>query len=81
MSEQTKAALEAALTAHIADVTDGNLLTDYGIIAASTSMDAIGTGSTVYFYEANEGQPAHVSYGLITYAERSGIWNEDDDDL
>lgn len=81
MSVESKSLLEAALAAHIADVTEGNILTDYCIIAASSSMDDIGTGSTEYFFEANEGQPPHVSYGLITYAERSGIWDEDDDDF
>lgn len=80
MSVQTKAALEAAIQAHIADVTGGNILTDWGLVIASTSMEDIGTGATVYLFESNDGQPAHVSYGLMSYALRSSVWERDDDD-
>lgn len=41
MSDHTKAALEQALQDHILDVTEGNLLTDWALIAASTQMDDI----------------------------------------
>lgn len=79
MSDSTKAALEAAITAHIADLTDGNILTDWGLVIASTSIEDIGTGTTVYMFESNAGQPAHVSYGLMSYALQSSVWQGDDD--
>ena len=80
MSQSTKTTLDAAIAAHIADLTEGNILTDWGLVIASTSMDDIGTGTTVYLFESNDGQPPHVSYGLLSYAMQSSVWEEDDDD-
>lgn len=82
MSEQTKADLEAAVAAHIADKTDGNILTDWALVIASSAMEDIGTGATVYLFESNDNQPAHVSFGLLQYALRSSVWDEgpDEDD-
>ena len=78
MSDQTKADLEAAISVHVADMTEGNLLTDWSLVIASTSVDDIGSGATDYRFEANTGQPPHVSYGLLTYAIQASVWNEDD---
>jgi DNA-directed RNA polymerase subunit E'/Rpb7 len=80
MSTATKAALDAAVAAHIADKTDGDVLTDYALVIASTSMEDIGTGATSYLFEANGNQPAHVSFGLLSYAMHSSVWLSDDDD-
>lgn len=74
MSEATKADLERALTAHIADVTDGDIITD------CTSMDEIGTGTTRYWCEGNNAQPVHVTIGLLQYARETTTWSDDDDD-
>ena len=78
MSAETKAALESAIAAHIADATDGNILTDWGMVTASTTMEDIGSGATVYRFDCNDGQPAHVSYGLMSYALQSSVWEEED---
>jgi len=80
VSDATKAALDIAVEAHIADVTAGGMVTDYALVTASTDMEDIGTGATTYFYEGNNHQPAHVSYGLLSYALNSVIWDEDEDD-
>lgn len=80
MSDQTKAALEEALTAHIADVTDGDMLTDWALVAAASSLDNLGTGRTGYWIEANTNQPVHVMAGLFRYAGEHVIWDDDDDE-
>ncbi len=80
MSAETKAALEAALTAHIADQCNGALVTDWALVAATTMLDAIGTPATRYFIEANTNQPVHVMAGLFRYASEKVIWVDDDDD-
>lgn len=80
MSDQTKADLDAALAAHIADVGDGSFVTDWAMIAALTTVDNIGTGRTSYFLEGNENQPVHVMTGLFRYASERVIWDDDDDD-
>ena len=80
MSAETKAALEAALAAHIADQCNGDLVTDWALVAATSTLDAIGTGATRYFIEANTNQPVHVMAGLFRYAGEHVIWGDDDDD-
>lgn len=79
MSDHTKLALEQALQDHILDVTQGNLLTDWALIAASTQMDDIGSGVTSYFIEGNTGQPVHVSIGLLRYGSEHITFGAEDD--
>lgn len=79
MSDETKAALDVAVAAHAAELTGGNMLTDWGLVMATTEIEDIGTGSTIYAFDANDGQPAHVSYGLLSYALHSAVWDETDD--
>lgn len=79
MSDQTKRALETALAAHITDVTEGGILTDWTLIAATTSVEDIGTGATSYFCEGNEGQPVHVTIGPLQYGRETTTWGDDDD--
>lgn len=52
----------------------------YGLVMASTTLESIGTGTTIYLFEANDGQPAHVSFGLLSYALQSSVWSSEDDD-
>lgn len=80
MSAETKAALEAALTAHIADQCNVDLVTDWALIAATSTLEAIGTGTTRYFIEANTNQPVHVMAGLFRYAGEHVMWETDDDE-
>ena len=79
MSDQTKAALDVALTAHIADVTDGNMVMDWALVAANAPIDSIGTGVVSYWIEAPKNQPVHVMAGLFRYAGEHVLWDEDDD--
>lgn len=80
MSTATKAALDSALAAHIADLSDGHILTDWALIAATTSVDNIGTGTTRYYCEGNDGQPIHVTIGLLQYGRETATWGDEDDD-
>ena len=80
MSDATKAALEVALAAHIADQCDGDMVTDWALVAGTSAMENIGTGITRYFIEANTNQPVHVMAGLFRYASEHVIWDTDDND-
>ena len=65
MSAETKAALDAALAAHMADeVGEATMLTGYVIHASHVSAASIDSGSTMYFAEYAERQPFHVCLGL-----------------
>ena len=80
MSDQTKAALDKALADHVADIGDGAIVTDWALIAATTSVENIGTGTTRYLLEGNDNQPVHVMTGLSRYASERVVWDDDDDD-
>jgi hypothetical protein len=71
--------LEDALRDYVAERTDGAILTDYFVVAASTEFEDIGTGSTLYMFLTPETQPAHVSMGLLAYAVSEGSPIHDDD--
>lgn len=64
--------------AHIADL--GLILTDWALVAACTTLNDIGTGTTSYRIEGNDGQPVHVTTGLFHYATEHSIWDDDEDD-
>lgn len=80
MSDITKAALEKALADHVADTGDGAFLTDWALIAATTTVENIGTGTTAYLLEGNNNQPVHVMTGLFRYATERSVWGLDEDD-
>lgn len=80
MSDQTKAALDKALADHVADTGDGAIVTDWALIAATTSVENIGTGTTRYLLEGNNNQPVHVMTGLFRYAVERVVWDDDEDD-
>jgi hypothetical protein len=67
MSAETKANLYNALQAHILDSAGGQIVTDWALVAATTTFEAIGSGVTSYFVEGNENQPVHVTVGLLRY--------------
>lgn len=80
VTADTKAALEAALNAHIAALTEGDIVTDWTLIAATTTVENIGTGTTRYWCEGNDHQPLHVTIGLLQYARDTATWGDDEDD-
>ena len=80
MSDETHAALTAAIAAHVADTGDGRIVTDWALVAATTSLEDIGTGRTSYLLEGNQYQPVHVMAGLFHWGRENAVFSEDDDD-
>ena len=80
MSDATKDALDAALAAHIADLTEGDIVTDWALVAATTTLENIGTGTTRYWVEGNEAQPVHVTIGLLRYGSEHTTFGDNEDD-
>lgn len=82
MSEQTKAALDAAIAARIADECDEpTIVTGYVLHAAHLSTENIDRGSTGYFAEYADQQPFHVCVGLAhQLTQKLALDYEDDDD-
>ena len=65
MSEQTKAALDAAIAAHIADECEGDHATAWVVVADTTSLDDIETGRTTLYICRPEMQSRYTSDGLL----------------
>lgn len=83
VSEQTKAALDAALSAHIADEAEGALVSGYVIQAAYFNGETIEHGTHGYMREFAEGQAYHAGFGLASMLVefyRNPDWFDDDDD-
>ena len=80
MTVDTKTALDAAIAAHVAATGNGAIVTDWALVAATTTMEDIGTGTTSYLLEGNGNQPIHVMAGLFRYGSEKAIWGLDDDD-
>jgi len=78
VSDATKDALDAAIAAHIADETEGGIVTGYVLHASSLTADQMGRGVTGYYAEYADGQPHHIGIGLavmlvnhLTYPDES----------
>ena len=70
MSAETKAALDTALAAHIADECKGALLTSYVCQTEFTSMELIDEEMTGYQRMIAEGQTLTTTLGLMHYGQR-----------
>lgn len=83
MSQQTKAALDAALAAHVDDMCGGALVSGYVLQAAYFNGETIQHGTNGYLREFAEDQAFHVGRGLaemLTDYYRNPDWYEEDDD-
>jgi hypothetical protein len=65
MSDETKAALDAALEAHILDEQDGGMLTDYALQARYVTMETLDASASGYFAEYSDHIPHHSALGLV----------------
>lgn len=65
MSEQTKDALEAAISAHIADTCDGDLVGAWVVLAECTSLDQLDADESEFFVDARDGQSRFTGDGLL----------------
>lgn len=65
--------LDNALRDYVADQTDGSVLVDWVTIAASTTIEDIGTGRNYYLIVAPPQQSAHATLGLLKHGGDQGI--------
>lgn len=65
MSAETKAALDAAIAAHVADETPGSVVTGYALIASNATVEDFDEEVTRYYCEYADQQPFHVGLGLV----------------
>ena len=85
MSDLTKDNLDAAIAAHFADAwEDASIVTGYILqISGVTNTDIDNGAQHSYYRETQDGQPAHVTLGLMDYAYtlfRSALTTEEHDD-
>ncbi len=66
MSNQTKAALEDAVRAHIADELDKTVVS-WALIAAAIDPASYADGGAHYWREQSDGQQLHVTEGLFRF--------------
>ena len=85
MSDETRAALDDAISAHIADIFPGYYTSGWVVVASSAALDK--PNSTNYRVMSPDNQPFHIDDGLITVGRRilQDAWDidadeEDDDD-
>lgn len=67
MSAETKAALDAAITAHVTDETGGALVTGWVVQAAGIKGEDMDEGVSYLYREIPDRQPAYVTLGLLDY--------------
>ncbi|MCT1363324.1 hypothetical protein [Microbacterium sp. p3-SID131] len=81
MSDETRAKLDEAINAHVAENFPGYYTTAWVVIAASTALDR--PDSTNYRLFSPNSQPFHVDNGLITVGAKilEDSWDDADDDL
>ena len=65
MSAETKARLDAAIAAHVADDTPDAIVTGWALIVANSTVEDFDEERTRYFCEYAERQPFHVGLGLV----------------
>ncbi len=68
MSNETHAALENALRAHVADEFPGALVTGWVAQTSFETEDDFTIGQTQYLRVVPEGQSIHVALGLVEFA-------------
>ncbi len=64
MSDETKAALDNAIAAHLHDITGGGMVSGYVLQTAYFSAETESRGTTGYYTEVAYDQPWHIGKGL-----------------
>ena len=72
MSADTKAALDAAITAHVADEYDGDMVTAWVIVTETTTLDMLDEGEGAMVIEARDMQSSYLTTGLLHTALNVG---------
>lgn len=78
MSEATRADLDDAISAHIADTFPGHYTSGWVVVVSSSTLNR--PNATNYRLLTAENQPWHIDQGLLTVGNRIMIdsWDEDD---
>jgi hypothetical protein len=77
MSDETRANLDAAISAHIADAFPGHYTSGWIVVTSSAAIDRPNT--TNYRMVSPDSQPFHIDDGLIKVGARilQDSWDED----
>ncbi|WP_447948226.1 hypothetical protein [Microbacterium maritypicum] len=78
MSEATRADLDNAISAHIADTFPGHYTSGWVVVVSSSTLER--PNATNYRLLTADGQPWHIDSGLLTVGNRimKDSWDEDD---
>lgn len=71
MSAETALAMEAAIEAHIADETPGDIAGGYVVVAETTSISELDDGESSYFIATRNAQSRFMTDGLLWTALRA----------
>ena len=83
MSDETRATLEDALAAHVADECDGDMAGAYVIITETTTFEDAEADDSVFYIATRPMQSRFYTDGLLHAAlnrETSYAYNDEDDD-
>lgn len=78
MSEASKATLDDAIRAHIADECEGKTTMHWVLVTYSVNAEDFGTGAGSYYRDVADSQPHHVTDGLLHAGQRitDQIWDD-----
>lgn len=79
MSAETKATLEAALEAHVADECDGDMVGAWVALAETTTLDDMDAEASVFYIEARNQQSSFLTSGLLHAAIERSTWRDVDE--
>lgn len=65
MSVETKTALEAAISAHIADEYEGDIVTGWVIVTEVTSLEMLDQGESAMIVASRDLQSDYLTRGLL----------------
>ena len=77
MSVETKRALDEAIAAHVADQTEGAVVTGYALIVSNATVEDFDEERTCYLVDYADAQPFHVGLGLV-HRHRLILENDED---
>jgi hypothetical protein len=77
MSEQTAAILSAAISAHVSDECDGDLVGGWVLVAETSTVDEMTEGASSFYTVPREHQSNFTTTGLLYRALEIGAFPND----
>jgi hypothetical protein len=77
VSVETKAALEEAIAAHVADECDGDMIGGWVVLAETTSLEQIEDDLSAFYLDARTSQSSFLTTGLLWQALEHGRFRND----